>query len=85
MAITPSETLNAETKATPAAASAEPTPTHNEMLYLTGRPTLKRFIRTVRQQAVRPEDEATLIAQWQQAKERIRVLKRTTPVALTTP
>ena len=48
-----------------------------QTLYLTGRPTLKRFLRFVRQEAVRPEDEATLIAEWQRAKERIRALKKT--------
>lgn len=48
----------------------------NEKLYLIGRPTLKRFLRWVRHEAVSPPDEATLIAQWQAAKDRIRVLRK---------
>lgn len=50
--------------------------TVGETLYLTGRPTLKRFVRFVRQEAIHPEDDATLIAEWQAAKELLRKLKR---------
>ena len=52
------------------------TDTTGETLYLTGRPTLKRFLRFVRQEAIKPEDDATLIAEWHAAKERIRTLKK---------
>lgn len=44
-------------------------------LYLTGRPTLKRFLRMVRQEAIRPDSESDLMAEWQAAKELIRTLK----------
>jgi hypothetical protein len=37
---------------------------------------LKRFIRFVKQEAVRPPSEAKLIAQWQAAKKRIEALKK---------
>ena len=47
-----------------------------EKLYLIGRPTLKRFLRWVRHEAVAAPEEATLIAEWQAAKERIRALKK---------
>ena len=76
-----SETLPAESKSTTPAAQRVPATVNDpnapgETLYLTGRPTLKRFLRFVRSQAVHPEDEATLIAEWQLAKERIRKLKK---------
>jgi hypothetical protein len=48
----------------------------DETLYLTGRPTLKRFLRFVRHEAVEPEDEATLIQEWQAAKNHIDVLEK---------
>ena len=73
--MTSSETVEPETKSTPAALQQE-AEAPNETLYLTGRPTLKRFIRFVKTQAVRPPHEADLIAEWQTAKDRIRVLKK---------
>jgi len=51
-------------------------PDANEKLYLIGRPTLKRFLRFVRHEAVDPPDEASLIAEWQRAKELVRALKK---------
>ncbi|HEV3410178.1 MAG TPA: hypothetical protein VG095_07780 [Chthoniobacterales bacterium] len=65
-------------------------PPVTQKLYLKGRPTLKRFIRFVRDEAVKPPDEATLITEWQAAKQVVgRLTKeeagcadnpRTTPV-----
>ncbi|HEX8077999.1 MAG TPA: hypothetical protein VF511_09305 [Chthoniobacterales bacterium] len=86
-------------KTKPNAPAVSPQPNGNgdtdatgETLYLTGRPTLKRFLRFVRHEAIRPEEDAILIAEWHAAKERIRVLKKeeagccdnptTTPVAV---
>ena len=60
----------AEAAGTPTSADA------NDKLYLIGRPTLKRFLRWVRHEAVSPLSESTLIAEWQAAKERIRMLKK---------
>ena len=71
-----SEPLVAETNAAPAVALEQRNHGHGELLYLTGRPTLKRFIRVIRQEAIRPPDEATLIAEWQAAKEHINRLKK---------
>ena len=39
----------------------------DESLYLTGRPTLKRFLRFVKNNAVRPADEGTLTDEWEAA------------------
>lgn len=50
-------------------------PSVGTTLYLTGRPTLKRFIRMVRQEAIRPDSEADLIKEWQEAKELVRALR----------
>ncbi len=76
--MSPSEMLQEPTTAAPAVRredNAEDPSGPGETLYLTGRPTLKRFLRFVRSQAVHPEDEATLIAEWQAAKARVRKLK----------
>jgi hypothetical protein len=48
----------------------------NRTLYLTGRPKLKSFLRFVKHEALKPEDEATLIAEWQAARERIAALEK---------
>jgi hypothetical protein len=48
----------------------------DESLYLIGRPTLKQFIRFVKREAVAPIDEATLIEEWQAAKEHIAILEK---------
>ncbi|HEX8280023.1 MAG TPA: hypothetical protein VF551_01490 [Chthoniobacterales bacterium] len=53
----------------------------NETLYLTGRPTLKRFLRFVRQEALKAPHEAALIAEWQAAKERVSRLEKDEPGA----
>ena len=78
--ISPSELREDKTERPPAVAPEKSAPapdeTVGETLYLTGRPTLKRFVRFVRQEAIRPENDATLIAEWQAAKELLRKLKR---------
>lgn len=79
--ITPSpDTLQVELKATPAAQPEQialpATDAVDETLYLTGRPTMKSFLRFVRHEAVEPEDEATLIQEWQAAKNHIDVLEK---------
>jgi len=48
----------------------------DESLYLIGRPTLKQFLRFVAREAVDPEDEATLIAEWQAARDYVSVLEK---------
>ena len=47
----------------------------DEMLYLTGRPTLKDFVRFTANQAVNPPDEGTLAQEWQSAANVIQALK----------
>ena len=78
--MSPSETLHAAPPSSEPAVQREPVINDpnapGETLYLTGRPSLKRFLRFVRSQAVHAEDEATLIAEWQAAKERVRKLKK---------
>ena len=78
--ISPSELREDKKRKLPAVAPQKDGAAHDETvgetLYLTGRPTLKRFVRFVRQEAIQPEDDATLIAEWQGAKERLRKLKR---------
>ena len=75
-----SKPLEGKNGALPAVAPKERSPvspeTVGEMLYLTGRPTVKRFLRFVRREAIHQEDEAALIAEWSAAKERIRTLKK---------
>jgi len=53
----------------------EPEPS-DEKLYLIGRPTLKQCLRFIAREAVNPEDEATLITEWQAAKEHIGKLEK---------
>ena len=48
----------------------------NENLYLIGRPTLKRYLRFVRDHAVKPPDEGTLTDQWQAAHDFARTLEK---------
>jgi hypothetical protein len=48
----------------------------DETLYLTGRPTLKDFIRFVGSNAVRPQDEGTLSDEWQSAAKVVRRLEK---------
>ena len=47
-----------------------------ENLYLTGRPTLKRYLRFVRDHAVKPPDEGTLTDEWQAAHDFARTLEK---------
>lgn len=53
----------------------EPEPT-DETLYLIGRPKLKQFLRFVAREAIDPEDESALIAEWQAAKDHISQLEK---------
>src|SRR5205823_1995266 len=74
------DTLQVELKATPTAQPEQigllATDAVDETLYLTGRPTMKSFLHFVRREAVEPEDEATLIQEWQAAKNHIDVLEK---------
>jgi len=47
----------------------------DQMLYLTGRPTLKDFVRLIGSQAVRPQDEGRLNDEWQSAAKVARKLE----------
>jgi hypothetical protein len=47
-----------------------------ENLYLTGRPTLGRFLHFVRTNAIHPEEEQTLTDQWKAAREHIDELEK---------
>jgi hypothetical protein len=47
-----------------------------EHLYLTGRPTLKQFLRFVKNHAVNPPDEGTLTDEWHAANEVARTLEK---------
>jgi hypothetical protein len=69
--------------AAPQTAPAEgPAPTENpaaavdRTLYLLGRPKLKDFLRYVRRHAVQPDDEETLIGEWEEAKARLAALAK---------
>lgn len=46
-----------------------------EDLYLIGRPTLRGFLRFIRHEAVNPEDKATLIEEWEEAKRHVDELR----------
>jgi len=48
----------------------------DENLYLIGRPTLKRYLRFVRDHAVKPPDEGTLTDEWQAAYDFARTLEK---------
>jgi hypothetical protein len=48
----------------------------DETLYLIGRPTLKHFLRFVRNNAIRPEDEGTLTDEWQAANDFVGSLEK---------
>jgi hypothetical protein len=47
----------------------------DETLYLIGRPTLKRFLRFARNQALNPADDGTLTDEWQAANDVIKRLE----------
>jgi hypothetical protein len=51
-------------------------PAPDENLYLTGRPTLKRFLRFVRSHAVNPETDGALTDEWQAAHEVVHALEK---------
>jgi hypothetical protein len=48
----------------------------DENIYLTGRPSLRRFLRFVRSNALHPEDSGTLTEEWQAAHRHIRALEK---------
>jgi len=48
----------------------------DENLYLIGRPTLKQFLRFVKNNAVRPADEGTLTDEWEAAYNFVRTLEK---------
>jgi hypothetical protein len=48
----------------------------DENLYLIGRPTLKRFLRFVRGNAIKPPDEGTLADEWEAAYNFVRTLEK---------
>ena len=48
---------------------------YDHCLYLLGRPTLKRFLRYVRNHAVNPENTASLCSEWQAANSLTQVLE----------
>lgn len=48
----------------------------DETVYLTGRPTLNKFLRFIRREAVEPADEGSLIREWRTANERIQRLEK---------
>jgi hypothetical protein len=50
--------------------------TADETLYLTGRPTLKKFLRFVKSNAVEPPDPGTLTDEWQAANDVVRALEK---------
>ncbi len=59
----------------PAPAGAPPPAATGEILYLTGRPRLKGYLRFMRDNAVDPPDEATLVGEWQAARDVLRELE----------
>lgn len=48
----------------------------SEMLYLTGRPTLKEFLRFVAREGIGSESEATLVDEWYAAKDALAVIEK---------
>jgi len=48
----------------------------NEMLYLTGRPTLKQFLRFVSREGVDPEPEGTLVDEWYAARDAVSGIEK---------
>ena len=48
----------------------------NEMLYLTGRPTLRDFRRYIRKHATHPEAEDSLVEEWQAAHRHVQALEK---------
>jgi hypothetical protein len=56
--------------------SANPPGDVYENLYLAGRPTLRRFLRFVRNNAVDPASEDTLIEEWQEANKVVSALEK---------
>lgn len=59
----------------PQSAPGNPAPLE-QTVYLTGRPTLRDYLRYVRGHAARPPSEGVLTDQWQEAAERIRRLAK---------
>src|SRR6267378_1173716 len=57
-------------------AAPKPQTDTNENLYLIGRPTLKQFLRFVKDNAVHPPSSGELIEEWQAANRIVRALDR---------
>jgi hypothetical protein len=57
-------------------APAEDPAATDRSLYLLGRPKLKSFLRFVRRHALEPDDEETLIGEWEEAKARLAALEK---------
>jgi len=65
----------AEKMEKPASNGAEPATAVGKYLYLTGRPKVKGYLRFMRDNAVDPPDEASLVAEWQAARDHLRELE----------
>lgn len=61
-------------EAAPIPAATQPVPDEN--IYLTGRPTVRGFIRFVRNNALHPADEGTLADEWQAANNYFQTLEK---------
>src|SRR5712671_107553 len=74
------ETLEVESNVTlasePKGVEASPPDAADENLYLNGRPTMKDFIRYVRNHAVHSPGEGTLVEEWQAANDVVRALEK---------
>ncbi len=57
-------------------AAPKPQTDTNENLYLIGRPTLKQFLRFVKDNAVHPPSSGELIEEWQAANRIVRALDK---------
>jgi len=65
----------AEAMERPAPNGAKPAADVGEYLYLIGRPKVKQYLRFMRDSAVDPPDEASLVGEWQAARGRIQELE----------
>src|SRR2546423_9655501 len=57
-------------------AGHNPQPDSSENLYLMGRPTLKQFIRFVKDNAIHAPSSGDLVEEWQAANKIVRVLEK---------
>src|SRR5690349_14826462 len=94
--ITSSDTLAGEAEANLTGLEPLPVPegqsngranpdTASEKLYLIGRPTLKKFLRFARSNAVKPPDEGTLTDEWEAAYNFVRTLEKEEAAAADNP